>query len=153
MLAEIALYFDRLESRLDLIKDLLNEIGQDAEQLNWRPEVEEPSIFALAAFVAMNTDYWIGYAIGNLPEPPGFDSVLEQAQGNDVQALIRRLDSSRETSRQVLEKLDVKILDNVKLLNDEPITIRLCLLQALEDAAENYGKIELMIQWWNSKQL
>jgi hypothetical protein len=151
MLPELALYFDRIEGRLDNIKEYLEEIGDDAEQLNWRPEIDEPSIFSLAAFVAMNTDYWIGHALGNFPIPPGFEDVLEQAHGDDPDPLIRRLDSSRETTRKVFEKLNPADLDTTININDEPVTARQCILQALEDAAERDGEIRTMMQWWGSE--
>lgn len=151
MLPELALYFDRIQGRLDLIKEALEEIGDDEEQLNWRPEIDKPSIFSLAAFVAMNTDYWIGHALGNLPVPSGFEDVLEQAHGADPAPLVRRLDSSRETTRQVFEKLDPTALDTTINLNDEPVTSRQCILQAIEDAAERGGEIRTMMHWWGSE--
>lgn len=151
MSPELALYFDRIQGRLDTIKEALEEIGADEEQLNWRSDVDQPSVFSLAAFVAMNTDYWIGHALGNLPIPPGFDDVLEQAHGDDSVPLLRRLDSSRETTRQVFEKLAETTLDTIVNLNDEPVTARQCILQALEDAAERGGEIRTMLHWWGSE--
>lgn len=151
MLAELELYFDRIQSRLDLIKDYLDEVGEDAEQLNWRPTEDGPSIFSLAAFVAMNTDYWIGHAVGNMLEPPGLDNVLELAHGDDPGPLMRRLDSTRETTRKVFEGLAEGTLDNIINFNDEPVTIRQCILQALEDAAERCGEIKTMLHWWGTE--
>ncbi len=151
MLAEVALYYDRLLARLDQIKDYLEEIGADEEQLNWRPNPNTPSIFALAAFVSMNTDYWIGHAIGNLPEPPGFDNVLEQAHSDDPAPLLRLLDSTRKNISRVLEQITAESFDETFNFNDEPVTPHQCILQALEDAAERCGEIRTMMHWWGSE--
>jgi len=151
VLIELTLYLDRLESRFGLIKDALEESSPPPARLNWRPGSEDPSIFGLAAFVAMNTDYWIGHALGNLPEPLGFDRVLEEAQGDDFRPLIKLLDNSLETSRRVLEKLTAAELDSTINFNDEPLTPRQAIVLVLEDAAERYGEINALSRWWENK--
>ncbi len=143
---------DRLQGRLEMIKDCLEDLEGDSEKLNWRPAPGYPSIYSLGAFVALNTDYWIGHALGELRIPTGLESVLEQAQGEDPGPLFDRLEKALETTRLVLEKLDPQALDKTINLNDEPLTGRQCILQALEDAAERHGQILTLMEWWVIEQ-
>jgi hypothetical protein len=153
MLAEINNYLDSLKDYLSRFKDVLDEIGDNVDLLNWRPpqEGELSSIFATTAFAALNIEYWIGHILGGRSEPPGYDSVLEEAKGENPLILHQLLESALETSREVIENFKAKDLDKTFDFADEFYTARWCILQAMLETAQRYGQVETILQWANSK--
>lgn len=148
MLAEINLYLDNLKDYLTRFKEVLDEIGDDVAVLNWRPRQSGlSSIFATTAFAALNIEFWIGHIIGGRTEPPGYDSVLEEAKGENSLVLHQLLESALETSRLVIENYKAKDLDKTFDYADEFYTARWCILQALLETAQRYGQVETILQW------
>jgi Protein of unknown function (DUF664) len=148
MLTEIDVYLDSLKIYLNQFKDVLDEIGDDLALLNWRPSNGElSSIFGITAFTALNIEYWIGHVIGGRSEPPGYDSVLEEANGSDPLILQQLLDSALETSREVVENYKSEDLDTTFNYADEFYSARWCILQAIQETAQRFGQVEVLLQW------
>ena len=152
MLKELESILDMLETKHIEIKDLLIEIGDNSATLNWQPLGEDTlSIFALAADVALQEDYWISHVIGEGLEPIGIDQIQE-AKGPKVAPLIGLLDAAFDHTRQTFEQLTPETLDGQIEFNADIFSTRWCLLNALQHAAENQGQISIMWQWWQQIQ-
>lgn len=152
MLQELESFVEILESKHAEIKDVLEEIGNNPAVLNWRPNSEGSySIFALAAEVALQEDYWISHVVGERAEPPGIDKV-DEAQGDKIEPLVRLLDAAFENNTQILNQLTAADLRRNIELNDDLIEVRWCLYNALQLAAENYGRIATQWKWWQQDQ-
>lgn len=152
MLPELETYLDVLETKHTELKDILAEIGDNATALNWKPLEEEGlSIFALAADVALQEDFWISHVVGKRSEPPGIDQ-LETAQGARIEPLIRLLTATQANTAQVLEELDASTVNGQIEFNGDLLDTRWCLLTTVQRVAENLGQINVMWQWWQQTQ-
>ncbi|NWJ45484.1 MAG: hypothetical protein HXX08_06360 [Chloroflexi bacterium] len=150
MIEELANYFDIIQTRFDSIADTLSEIGDDVDQLNWMPVGnEQPSIFRLVAFIALNADYWIGHLIGGRGEPAGFDSALDEASGTNPDVLRQLLSSALETVREVFEDIKPNKMNRMIEYADEIFTPRQCIIQVIDQAAARYGEIEVIRRWYS----
>ncbi len=152
MLTEAAVYLDAIRTRFERFEEILNEIGDDSELLNWRPAGEEQSsIFGLTAHVALNADYWIGHLIDGRAEPPGFDTALDEARGNDANVLRQLLQSALETTRLTLKDLKTDQLNRMIEYADEVFTPRQCIMQVLDETAARCGEAETLLRWWKNR--
>ncbi|MEI7556620.1 hypothetical protein [Candidatus Chlorohelix sp.] len=150
MIEELASYFDILQTRFDWLVDTLSEIGEDVEQLNWLPVGnEQPSIFRLVAFIALNADYWVGHLVGGRGEPAGFASVLDEASGTDSAVLRQLLSSALETVREVFENVTPTQMNRMIEYADEIFTPRQCIIQVIDQAAARCGEIEVIRRWYS----
>ncbi len=152
MLAELETYLDVLETKHTELKDILAEIGDNATALNWKPLGEEGlSIFALAADVALQEDFWVSHVIGKRAEPPGIDQ-LEAAQGARIEPLIRLLTATQANTAQVFGELEASTVNGHIEFNGDLLDTRWCLLTSVQRVAENLGQISVMWQWWQQNQ-
>jgi hypothetical protein len=152
MLTEAAVYLDAIRTRFDCLEEIINEIGDISELLNWKPAgTEQASIFALIAYVALNADYWIGHLIDGRAEPPGFENALEEARGSDSIVLRQLLQSALETTRLTLNDLKADQLNRTIEYADEIFTPRQCVMQVLDETAARCGEAETLIRWWKNR--
>jgi hypothetical protein len=152
MLTEVAVYLDAIRTRFERFEEILNEVDNNSELLNWKPAGEEQaSIFALTAHVALNADYWIGHLIDGRAEPPGFDNALDEARGTDSNVLRQLLQSALETTRLTLKDFKAEQLNRMIEYADEVFTPRQCILQVLDETAARCGEAETLLRWWHNR--
>lgn len=148
MTPELNSYFELFYSHFDFLKDVLQEIGDDSARLNWRStDPQLGSVFSTIAYVALNTEFWIGHVLGSRLAPPGFDNVLEMAQGDDQETLRQLLNKALQTTREVLDSISGKNLDKTFDYADELYSPRGCILQVLDETAQRCGEVAVLRRW------
>jgi hypothetical protein len=148
---ELAEYFEIIRLRFERIQEILTDIGSDPGILNWKPRtIDQPSIYATGAYIPLFADFWIGHVLGGRAEPPGFDSVLDEAAGENSQLILQLLSSALETIRLVFEDMDEEKLNSMLQYADDIFKPRQCILQVVDEIAERCGEIEVLKRWFES---
>jgi uncharacterized damage-inducible protein DinB len=129
-------------------KSALHDLPQQA--LDWKPGAETNSLAALAVHTAASERYWIGDVIAGEPSHRDRES---EFLTRDVtsQVLEDRLDASLAYIRQVLDKLDLKILqvEHVSSRNQRKVTCGYALAHTLEHTAQHTAHAQLTRQLWD----
>jgi len=146
---QLTLYLQELRRQLDKLCGAID--GLNAEQLNWKPPVEESnSIYVIATHTLGNMRGWVlGICCG---QPIDRDRAAEFASsGADAAPLIERARTLRREIEAAFATLPVESLDELREARQNlwgagttrPVTGREAILHALEHAANHVGHIEI----------
>ena len=151
MLPAFADYFQRLQSLHNDIEAALEGLPQDA--LDWVAGPDINSLTVLVIHLSGAERYWIGDVAGDLPSGRNrSDEFL--VKGLDAEALISRLNSALEISRQVLEGLALDDLSAMRTApaNGRQYSVAWALSHALEHTAIHLGHIQIIRQLWDPQR-
>jgi uncharacterized damage-inducible protein DinB len=141
-------YLNRLEALHREIGQALNELPVEA--LDWTPIEDAPSICVLVTHLTGAERYWIGDVVGE--DTSGRDREAEfQVRGSSASELMERMFKSREYIRHLIEQLDVKDLESLRVSSRDGkrYSVAWALLHALEHTAIHLGHIQIIRQLWD----
>lgn len=154
MPAEIQNYLGMIDDLRRQVIDLIGELP--AEALNWRPLPESDehatnSLAVLAVHIAGAEHFWIGEAIGALPQtrdrPAEF---VTRTIGPD--ALVGRLNEVGEETRQVLSALSSADLERTMQAHGRDVPLRWGILHVVDHTALHLGHMQITYQLWMGGQ-
>lgn len=154
MLKEAAAYLERIEDLRGQISSILRNIPQEA--LNWRPDENSEdhamnSIAVLATHAAGAEHFWIGEVVGGLPTTRDRAAEFETVMGNTA-VLQQTLQTVRQQTRTILQKLPQEDLDGVRQAHDRVVPTRWALLHVIDHTALHLGHIQITAQLWQGGQ-
>jgi hypothetical protein len=149
MNVQLTLYRQELQRQIDKLCAIIE--GLSAEQLNWKPPVEESnSIYVLATHTLGNIRGWVlGICCG---QPIDRDRAAEfVVSGPDAAPLIERAQALGRDIEAAFGTLDAASLDELREARQNlwgagtthPVSGREAILHALEHAANHIGHIEI----------
>lgn len=154
MLKEAAAYLERIEDLRAQISSILQTVPQEA--LNWRPDESSDdhamnSIAVLATHTAGAEHFWIGEVIGGLPTTRDRAAEFETVVG-DTAVLLQTLQTVRQQTRTILQKLTQEDLDGTRQARDRIVPTRWALLHVIDHTALHLGHIQITAQLWQGGQ-
>lgn len=141
----------RLEELHNSIKAVVAALPVEA--LDWSPAPEVNSVAVLVAHVCGSEHFWIGEKIGGTPAHR--DRAAEFAVSKlDRSALLALLDDALAMAARSLAALTPATLSQPAGVSSRGFAydVAWALQHALEHVALHTGHVELMRQWWESRQ-
>jgi uncharacterized damage-inducible protein DinB len=155
-----------VQAYLTQLRDLRAELlkwcdSLPADALNWRPLAHplkgtEPitdtnSIYVMATHVIGSEAWWLQQIIGGMDVHRNRDAEFV-ATGDDLAALLVRLNAVAMQSETVLSKLAEADLDGERDTTLGKHTVRWCILHVIEHTSRHIGHIELTRQLWENQK-
>jgi uncharacterized damage-inducible protein DinB len=153
MLPEVDAYLTDLGELRDQVKSLLEGLPQEA--LDWRPlegegELATNSLTAMVVHLAGSETYWMKEVIGGKKIVRDRDAEFV-AKGLSVAELRARLGEAGKVTKEILSGLTEKHLEEGRKWRDRPVSMRWCILHAIEHYAQHLGHMQLTRQLWLAK--
>ena len=153
MLPEVHTYLTDLEELRDQVKSLLEGLPQEA--LDWRPiegegELATNSLTAMVVHLVGSETYWMKEVIGGKKIVRDRDAEFV-TKGLNVSELQARLGATGQLSVEILPGLTEKHLEEGRKWRDRPVSVRWCILHAIEHYALHLGHMQLTRQLWLAK--
>jgi uncharacterized damage-inducible protein DinB len=139
----------RIEAMHTSIKQVVAALP--AEALDWSPAPEVNSVAVLVAHVCGSERFWIGEKVGAMPAHRNRDAEFV-VRDLDHTALVEMLDAALAMVKHALETLSLDALPQpAGELRGVTYDVAWALQHALEHVSLHTGHIELMRQWWESR--
>lgn len=152
MRGEAACFASTLERTGQLVLHQLKHIPESA--LNWSASIPEcHSLFDFATRLIETNEFWVQTVVGG--QPPEQDSLLAELYRNgELAYILARYERWLLNLHEQLDNFPDDLMDMFVVLpkfyssalGESPVTVRDCLLYAVEQGALHAGRIQLMCQ-------
>jgi len=148
MLTDLDCYrhrFDHLHPwALDLVQDL------PVEALNWRPfetggQIEANSLAVLTAHIAGTEHFWMAEVVDRQPATRNRQAEFAYRAGN-ADEMVQMLNKTALETCDVLARLSVADLDDVRMVDGREVYVRWAITQAIEHTALHFGHMQMTYQ-------
>ena len=153
MLPEVHIYLTDLEDLRDQVKSLLGGLPQEA--LDWRPiegggELATNSLAAMGVHLAGSETFWMKEIIGGkkIERDRDAEFVSKRLNPSELQA---KIGTAAKGTLEILSALTEKQLEEERRWKDRSVSVRWCILHAIEHIAQHLGHMQLTRQLWLAK--
>ncbi len=145
MLPETAAVFAELTGVWTEVKRIVQEASPEA--LTYKPGSGFNSLSILVTHMTGSQKWWVGEILGGQKMHRDRDAEFS-IEETDPAVLLRRLDEAAALVHEVLERMTVGMLDEVRTYRDKQVTVRWILMRVLAHTAQHLGQMQILRKLW-----